>query len=229
MKNLYLPFATAAVSLAALAAPVAAQTIIAPTSGVINSGGPGFGTLTETFNQAGLSSGYVSGVTNFDAYIGSGPTHTLVFSGNEWFSNSGTSSATVTYNFGSVVGIDRLALWNEESSGIGTLGLSASLDGVTFSNLGTFNPFNNPIGSSYPAEVFSFAATNAQFVRFTMTNCPQEPSGFDACAIGEVAFRSAVVGGGAVPEPSAWALLILGFGIVGGAMRGRRQHLALVS
>lgn len=29
-------------------------------------------------------------------------------------------------------------------------------------------------------------------------------------------------GGGAVPEPSAWALLILGFGTVGGAMRAAR-------
>ena len=28
---------------------------------------------------------------------------------------------------------------------------------------------------------------------------------------------------GAVPEPSAWALLILGFGTIGAAMRGRRQ------
>lgn len=34
--------------------------------------------------------------------------------------------------------------------------------------------------------------------------------------------------GAAVPEPSAWALMILGFGLVGGAMRGsRRQRTSL--
>lgn len=35
------------------------------------------------------------------------------------------------------------------------------------------------------------------------------------------AFR--ISGAGAVPEPSAWALMILGFGAVGGAMRQRRR------
>lgn len=216
----------AAFSLAtAMAAPVAAQTIIAPTSGVIDSGGPGFGSLTDTFNQAGLSANYTAGVTNFDAYLAGNPTHSLVFSGNEWFSDSGTNAATVTYNFGSAVGIDRLALWNEDASGIGVLGLSTSLDGVTFTNLGSFNPFNTTFNVDYPAEVFSFAATSAQYVRFTMTECPQSGGNFVGCAIGEVAFRSAAVDN-AIPEPSTWALLILGFGAVGGAMRGRRLRLA---
>lgn len=215
-------------ALAALAAGQAAgQTIIAPTSGVINSGGPGFGTLTETFNQAGLFSNYVAGVTNFDAYLAGNPLHTTTFAGFEWFSNSGTTSAQVTYSFGSVVGIDRLALWNEESSGIGTLNLQSSLDGITFSNLGTYNPFNNPRGSNYPAEVFAFGAVNAQFVRFTMSDCPQpEPGTFPSCSIGEVAFRTASVNG-IVPEPSTWAIMLLGFFAIGSAMRSRPARQAL--
>ena len=34
---------------------------------------------------------------------------------------------------------------------------------------------------------------------------------------------------GAVPEPSTWAMMLLGFGFVGGAMRSRRKHKLTVS
>ena len=32
-------------------------------------------------------------------------------------------------------------------------------------------------------------------------------------------------GGGGVPEPATWAMMLIGFGIVGGAMRGRRARI----
>ncbi|MCW5759145.1 MAG: PEPxxWA-CTERM sorting domain-containing protein [Phenylobacterium sp.] len=38
--------------------------------------------------------------------------------------------------------------------------------------------------------------------------------------------RAYIVAGNAIPEPSAWALMILGFGGVGGALRARRSLLA---
>lgn len=37
---------------------------------------------------------------------------------------------------------------------------------------------------------------------------------------------SAAPTNGGIPEPSAWALMILGFGLAGGAVRARRQRLA---
>jgi len=40
-----------------------------------------------------------------------------------------------------------------------------------------------------------------------------------------VAFRSATVTG-AVPEPATWAMMIAGFGLVGGAMRRRSTKVA---
>lgn len=52
------------------------------------------------------------------------------------------------------------------------------------------------------------------------------PSGYNA-GVDQVNFTigGAVTGG--VPEPSAWALLILGFGLMGAAMRRRRVHTAI--
>jgi hypothetical protein len=216
-------FSTAAVgasiSTCILAAPKAdAGVIFSPTSGIINSGGPGFGTLTETINQAGLLSNFVSGVTDFDTYLATNPLHTLVFAGNEWFSNSGTTSASVTYDLGPLTNIDRLALWNEESSGIGTLDLFHSSDGINFAPLALgLKPTDNPL-ANYPADVFSFASVNTRYIRFDMSDCPQpNPAGFPSCAIGEVAFRKANV-----PEPAS-VLGLLAIGALGAGAALKRK------
>ena len=209
--------AIAAAALAATAAQAGPGVIIAPTSATVDTSGPGFGSINNTFDQAGLSSGYTLGVTNFDAYIASGPTHTTTFNGFEFFGNSGTTTLQVTYDLGSAKKINALALWNEESSGIGQLNLLTSLNGSTFTSLATgLSPTDNPVGS-YLADVFTFGAVSTRYVRFEASGCPQaNPGSFPACAIGEFAFRTA-----AVPEPASWAMMIAGFGLVGATMRRR--------
>ncbi len=206
-------------SLLLAASTLSGAAIVSPVSGVINSNGPGFGSLADTWNQNGLLTGFVSGVTDFDTYLATNPLHSPVFNGNEWFATQNTTTAVVTYDLGATLLIDRLALWNEESSGIGLLNLSYSTDNITFMSLvGNIIPTDRA-GVNYPADVISFGgAVDARYVRFDMSNCPQPNGGsFAACAIGEVAFSV-----NSIPEPSSMVMLGLGLAALVGA-RFRRS------
>ncbi len=221
MRHLLAATAAVGLALSATAASAGPGVVIAPVSGTIDTSGPGFGTLADTWNQASLSSTYVSGVTNFDTYFAGAPTHTTNFGGFEYFGESGTSTLQVTYDLGSAQRLTALALWNEESAGIGSLNLLTSLDGISFTSLASgLVPTDNTLASTtYGADIFTFGSTAARYVRFEASSCPQpNPGSFPSCAIGEVAFRSL---GGTVPEPSSWVMLIAGFGLVGAAQRRR--------
>jgi hypothetical protein len=224
--------------------------IVSPVRAVINSGGPGFGNIEDTLNHNGLVADgfadctvrcgpdFTSGVTLFDDYIGGMlggiPLHTPTFiSGNgttyEWFTEEGSTSATVTYDLGRVRSINRLALWNENDSGIGLLDLLWSSDGVNFFSLAsnllpTNHPGMPPVG--YAPDTFSFADTDARFVRFEMSRCPQDdgdPNTFQGCAIGEVAFAAAPPPPDPIPEPATLALLGLGLAALGIGRRKLRR------
>lgn len=206
----------------ALMSAAQAGTIVSAVSATILSGGPGVGSIADTYNQFGLFTDYTSGVTDYDTYFAANPLHDVQFDGQEWFSNSGTSTAAVSYDLGSVQSIQGMALWNEDASGIGSLNLLGSADGTTwFSLLSNLSPTNNPLGVSYGADLYNWAATDLRYVRLDMSNCPQpNDGGFKACSIGEVAFNAAPAS--TVPETSSLSLALMGVGLVGAGFLRRR-------
>ena len=95
---------------------------------------------------------------------------------------------------------------------LATLNLSAQYaDNCTGDPNGEFCNWS-PIGVSFAGTAYSinFAGSANQ-------------TGFD-----NITFGSATPGRGAVPEPSTWAMMLLGFGAVGAAMR-RRRKTALIT
>ena len=112
------------------------------------------------------------------------------------------------------------------------IAVEASQDGVAYFNVGTTAgnfaqscSFALPCASSF--DLSSAGLSSARFFRLTAVQgagCVQNyPECYDFDTLEAINFAS-----GAVPEPSTWALLILGFGAVGGAMRRRTRSAAQV-
>lgn len=216
-------------SSAAIAAPVAHadHVLVQAKDAIILAGGPGFGSIANTYNQAGLSVGYTDEVTRELPYL-LGTTHTPTFACCEWFGESGTTSASVTYLVAAsprIRGITSFHLWNEESSGIGVFDLwygaaPGALDDLV---IGGGVPTDHLV-VDYLADSWHFRARpNVGWWTLVMSGCPQPIVGsFPACAIGEVVWN-----GPRVPEPATWAMMLAGFGLVGFAIR--RKGVAVVS
>jgi hypothetical protein len=210
-----------------------ASTIVAPVDAFATSNfGPTRNdySIENTIDQSGLSLAYTSGVTDFSSYFATNPTHTSVANHNEWFSqNYGIrriSGLAITYSFGALAAINGFALWNEEFAGIGTTQLLSSVDGITYTPLGTITPTPSTFaqGNSiipYLAQIFSFDLTTMSSFRLLISNCAGQP-GFRGCGIGEVAF-SAVLPGQVSPVPLPAALPLLGSAIGFFVWLGRRR------
>lgn len=206
MKKLnQLTKATVALAAVCCMAPASAGAIFSATSGSVNV--VSVTSITETFNQSGLSSGYTANVTDFNSYMATNPMHSATYT-TEWFSSTGINSAQVVYDLGSGRGFDAIAYWNEESAGVGLLNVLVSNDGTNFAPLVSgLLPTDHPT-ASYGADVFSFSAVSARYVRLDISGCPQAntSSFYNGCSIGEIAFREARIDNN-VPEPASAALL----------------------
>lgn len=71
--------------------------------------------------------------------------------------------------------------------------------------------------------VFGFSGLSFDEVHLQSLNgdMPFDPGGFDALSIDALAF-----GGSIIPEPATWAMLILGFGLVGARVRQHQRAVA---
>lgn len=169
-----------------------------------------FGAPDNARNQSGLSIGYTSLVDDFDTYIASNPLHDSSAQANRWTSTS--LPASLDFDLGGSYSIDAIAFW-DQGVGIGsTLAFTLiAADNAAFTGattLGNFTPVAAGPVTAVAAQVFTFAPTQAEFVRLTAT----QSNGFDGATVGEVAFS--VASPSSVPEPSAAVLFSLGTCVV---------------
>jgi len=179
--------------------------------------------ISNLITQGGLAATYTSGVTDFDTYIGSLPTHT--FGVDAFESGDNQFSGNIDFDLGGDFQIESFAIWNRggnSAHNVREFTLFAD-DNSMFTSpvtLGTFlaDPQAGVTGNQIPVEVFTFASTSASFVRMTVTST----NGGTRTAFHEVAFEGTSVA--AVPEPSSSALLGLGMLIAGCFAIFRRSH-----
>jgi len=193
--------------------------VINNTLGVCCVGGEEF----RMIDQSGLSVGFNSGLSDLAVYLGAGPTHVANVFGTLWTSNS--RSGLVDFDLGSVYSVADFVLWNDAnqggaSSGIRNFRLHASLvaDFSVSTLLGAFvgelgPPFPGP---PIPAELFSFAAADARYIRLEIIDQWGDPN----VNVGEVAFG---VGNAVIPIPEPAVLALVGIGFAAGLGAARRQ------
>jgi hypothetical protein len=175
---------------------------------------------TFAINQSALSTSYVSGVTDFDAYTATAFT-TLSGGGgfNIWYSAQGVLTGNFDFYLGGAFSIESFALWNDPQSagqGVNSFTLLAANDAAftTTTLLGNYSAVEG-LGNANSAQVFSFAPTTASYVRVQINS--NHGSTF-VTGISEAAFEVS-----AVPEPETYAMMLAGLGFVGCVARWRKH------
>jgi hypothetical protein len=186
--------------------------------------------INDVINQNGLNTHYISGTTDWISYFAGNPTHDEAWTNKEWFgpqlSASGHSATdihgSIDFDLGSVSRIDGLALWNEDSFGIGNFDIYTSTNGSSWTLVKGGNiPTNWPYDTHYSADLFNWTATDARFVRLTINaGGYKEPTDQYGVAIGEIAFSRT----NPVPEPATITLIGIGLaGIFGGRFSRKKK------
>jgi hypothetical protein len=159
-----------------------------------------------------------------------GQHHAFVFDLNPGGVNLGTLNYT---NFQTVIGTNPPTATTAFSAASGSAPYSDSPFGGAWTNAIDYNKGTNG-NSSTNASNFSFQLTN-QFndLSLSMLTFGDIYNGSHIYVAADV-FANGTTGnvgstGGAVPEPASWALMIMGVGAIGAAMRQRRAQALTVA
>ncbi|WP_417070577.1 PEP-CTERM sorting domain-containing protein [Niveibacterium terrae] len=185
-------------------------------------------TADKLVDQSGLSTGYTSGVTNFDTYSALGVTAlgsstTPEFPGGYY----ATVGAHVDIDLGQSLTVTKLALWNDQDfQGVDAFHLLISSDPsfATSTSLGSFNALygnndNEALDYSVgvPIQVFDLNDASGRYVRVVFDSAHLGPY----VNLNEIAFD---VGATSVPEPASIALLGLGLAGIGISRRTSKKR-----
>lgn len=216
MLKLFALAAAAAASLA-VAAPTATAATITPVSAVASNTFPFWNDYKaeNLINGSGLS----GGLHDANYY-------------NMWMTDLSVDAATLVFDLGGVFDLTAIDVWNYNfgtpgfastiERGAKAFKLSLSLDGTNYTQA-LSGEFSVAAGQPLAAERMNLSGT-ARYVQLELSGNHQsypETYGYAPIGLSEVRFQ-----GAAVPEPGAWALMILGFGAAGSVLRQRRSYAA---
>ena len=143
---------------------------------------------------------------------------------NHWMTDTTGEPAWLVFDLGKVARLADIRIWNYNVDfgmgyslvrGAKDFTVSLSTDGVTFAPV-IAGTLAKGAGLPLPAQVHALSG-DARYVRLDLVN--NHGDQWQWTGLGEVRL-------GAVPEAATWAMMIMGFGLVGTAMRRRRAIAA---
>jgi hypothetical protein len=172
--------------------------------------------VTNLINQTGITTPFVSGVTEFNPYFAN-PNQTFATSGDQGTNNWQSKivfdmgfQGYLDFDLGAVYQVDKVALWNRSVSNL-TVSIRETLNGPAqeVGNFSIINRQNFPF--SYGADVLALTATNqGRYVRLTINGIyPAFVSPgltFGYIAMGEVVVSALAAGAPARPTLSITAI-----------------------
>ncbi len=159
--------------------------------------------------------------------------------GNMWMTEQGPGAqqGLLTFDLGAAYKLASADIWqfnyadgrlipgviNTIDRGVKDFRILTSLDGASFTEVFTGTMARGE-GTPAAAQIFGLNGVEARFVQIDILNNYATGTIYTTYSAGlsEVRFN-------AVPEPAAWAMMIGGFGLVGGAMRRTRRTARTVA
>ncbi|BCG62844.1 MAG: hypothetical protein methR_P0507 [Methyloprofundus sp.] len=206
---------------------VNAGVVISPS--IINGPSAAAGNVNGLINQSGLSSTYISGITDFNSYLATNPTHIDVASNiSRGYASVTPFPVNLDLDFGLSYTITDAVLWNwnwATTAGTDQFEVFSSIDATfsTLTSLGTFNM--NEVASNNTAanhQLFDLTDISTQYLRVALQSNHGFSGGSSGVGLVEMAFGAEAPTTSA-PTPSAIALL--GLGIAGLQISRKRQAI----
>lgn len=176
----------------------------------------------ETGNMTGWTTNSQYGLNPFGTTLGSG------MDGKWWHWLAGRDLADVVTSqlvSGLSIGTTYNLTFIMASEYIGSDHLRVSVDGGA-GTIFTATPWNGAVWDNWESKSFSFVATSSsENIQFDTIGLNADGRSFDV-GLDNVSLLSAT---GAVPEPATWAMMLMGFGLMGFGLRNRRKQAVRVT